>query len=300
MDGSVSFVATSSTHEALHRIFQDHPPLIVTSLNDLLGIDFPQPKEVSVLNVDLTEMRPIERRADTAMLMETAIGKHLVVIESQSVRDETQKQSWPYYVAYLHNKHECPVILLVTTSDLGTARWARKPIKVGLRQAPSQITQPLVLGPDNVPPIKTVDEAHADVALAVLSAVTHRHSPDVNVILEALDMALAQEDKSAASDLAEFVEAGLGETTARQIWRKIMGTMTHEYLSELRRKGQAEGRLQEAAAAVLRVLEARGLTVPESVARRVNECTDLAVLEGLLTRAVTVGRADDLFGDPSA
>lgn len=267
----------------------------------VFGVSFPHPKEVSVLSVDLTEITPIERRADTAMLVKTAIGKHVFVVESQSTPKESSKQSWPYYVAYLNNKYKCPVTLLVTTADLRTARWARQPINMGLEEAPTQITRPLVLGPDNVPMITTVEEAHADVTLAVFSALTHRHSRDVKAILEALDAALAREDRSAAGSLAEFTETGLGESPAGKIWRAMMGTMTHEYQSELRRKGLQEGRqegqLQAAGAAVLRVLEARGLEVPERVARRVNECTDLTVLEGLLTRAVIVERAEDLFTD---
>lgn len=80
-----------------------------------------------------------------------------------------------------------------------------------------------------------------------------------------------------------------------------MKTTKYGFESELHREWRAEGRelgrLQEAAAAVLRVLDARGLAVPEGLARRVNECTDLTVLEGLLIQAVTVERAEDLFAD---
>lgn len=78
-----------------------------------------------------------------------------------------------------------------------------------------------------------------------------------------------------------------------------MRTMTYGFESQLHREwreeGLEEGRTQEEAAAVLRVLEARRLAVPEEVARRVRECTDRTVLEDLLTRAVTVERAEDLF-----
>lgn len=52
-----------------------------------------------------------------------------------------------------------------------------------------------------------------------------------------------------------------------------------------------------AAAAVLRVLETRGLAIPESVSRRVRECTDLTLLGDLQTRAVTIEDARDLFAD---
>lgn len=306
----------SAYHEALHRIFQKDPTLFARTFDRTLGVTFPPPREVSVLNADLTEIRPLERRVDTALLVKTGTGKHVIVVEAQSAPEETRRLSWPYYVAYLYNKHGCPVTLLVITGDPRTERWARQPIKVGLKEAPSQITQPLVAGPDNVPVITDVEHARQDVMLAVLSALAHRHSSRVNAILEALAAALDEMDRPTAKYLAEFTEFGLEKSPAGQIWRAMMKTMRFGFESELHREWRAEGReegrqegrqegrelgrLQEAAAAVLRVLDARGLAVPEGLARRVNECTDLEVLEGLLIRAVTVERAEDLFAGPSA
>lgn len=161
------------------------------------------------------------------------------------------------------------------------------------------------LGPDNVPAIAAVEQARDDVMLTVLSALTHRRSQAVGAILQTLAAALAEVDVPTAAFLAEFTEAGLGASPAARIWRAIMSTMTYPYQSKLRamwtaearEQAHQEGRAEEAAIAVLRVLEARTLTVPEAVVRRVRGCTDPAVLEELLTRAVTVERAEDIFTD---
>lgn len=193
MDGRVPIVVTSS-HEALHRIFQKDPTLFATTFDRALGITLPQADKVSVLNSDLTEIKPIERRIDTALLLDAGAGQHVIAIESQTGPEESKRRSWPYYVAYLNNKHKCPVTLLVITGDSQTERWARQPIKIGLEEAPSQITQPLVAGPDNMPLITDVDQARQDVMLTVLSALTHRHSSRVDEILDALAAALLEMD----------------------------------------------------------------------------------------------------------
>src|SRR5438045_9323226 len=59
-------MSPSPEHEALHRIFQHDPALFTRSVSRILGIPVPEPSDVSVLNVDLTEIRPVERRGETA------------------------------------------------------------------------------------------------------------------------------------------------------------------------------------------------------------------------------------------
>jgi len=62
-------------------------------------------------------------------------------------------------------------------------------------------------------------------------------------------------------------------------------------LAEGRSKGLAEGE----AKAVLTVLEARGIAVPEEVRSCVMSCTDPARLEEWIRRAATVTDAHELF-----
>jgi hypothetical protein len=66
-------------------------------------------------------------------------------------------------------------------------------------------------------------------------------------------------------------------------------------LAEGHAEGHAEGRLGEARAAVLTVLGARGFTVDDALAARVNACDDLTALEAWLRRAVVAPTVDDTF-----
>lgn len=42
----------SSSHEALHRIFQKDPALLTRALQHVLRIPFPEPREFAAMNVD--------------------------------------------------------------------------------------------------------------------------------------------------------------------------------------------------------------------------------------------------------
>lgn len=60
-------------------------------------------------------------------------------------------------------------------------------------------------------------------------------------------------------------------------------------------RGEARGKLLGMAAAVLRVLARRGVSVDDAARARVFDCDDAATLERWLDRAITATRADDLF-----
>ncbi len=67
------------------------------------------------------------------------------------------------------------------------------------------------------------------------------------------------------------------------------------YVQQGREEGMAEGVAQGMAEGVLRVLKARGLSVPRTVADRILALRDLKALDAWLTRAVTVGTAEAIF-----
>jgi hypothetical protein len=65
----------SSSHEALHRILQKDPALLTRTLQTVLRVPFPEPREFAAMNVDLTEIEPVERRVDTLLRAETDEGR---------------------------------------------------------------------------------------------------------------------------------------------------------------------------------------------------------------------------------
>lgn len=62
-------------------------------------------------------------------------------------------------------------------------------------------------------------------------------------------------------------------------------------------KGKAEGKAEESASLILRVLEKHGVPVPEDTRDRITSCTDLDALTRWFDRSLTATRAEDLFAE---
>jgi hypothetical protein len=291
----VSGMPPSPEHEALHRVFQYDRKLFARSISRVLGIPLPEPSDVQVLTVDLTETRPMERRADSVLLVQFRDGnpasRCILLVESQTDPDDVRRQRWPYYIAFLQDKYECPVLLLVVCSKRDTAQWAREPIMIGLAGLTCMTVTAVVLGPDNVPAVTSPVEAADDIPFAVFSALTHSRGPEAHAILTALAAALDTIDTETADFLVEFTEAGLGNTPGQRIWKALMATVTYSYTSELRAKGRAEGQAQS----ILQILDRRGITVDNVSRERIESCTDADTLSAWLDRALTAAKATDLF-----
>ncbi|MEU7164202.1 hypothetical protein AB0A70_06090 [Streptomyces morookaense] len=292
----------TSHHEAAHRIFQDRPEILAPVFR-ILGVPLPAKAAVEVLTADVTEIRPLERRVDSVLRVEPPDGNgFLLAIEAQGRRDRAKEVSWAYYVSYLKAKYNCPALLLVICQDQATACWAAGPFRLGPEGWASLTLHPLVLGPGNIPMITDPEEAARDLALSAFSAMTHGRGRGAPAILEALACALRTADQESALYYSELVEIGLGDTPARDIWRKLMpgtyippGGTYFPGRGTLFEETYQEGRAKERAELVLRVLEKRGVPADATVRERVTGCSDLDALGRWLDRAFIVGQAEDLF-----
>lgn len=289
------------------RIFLQDEALFARAAAHILGIVVQEPQQVTVLSSDLTTVKPLERRPDSVLmaewLIDDPVGRYVLIIESQTDPDDRKLTRWPYYIAYLHDKYECPVVLLVVCNKESTATWARQPIVIGLPDLTCMLVHPVVLGPDNVPAVTDVAEAGLDLTFAVLSALTHSRSSRVGAILEALAGALKAIDRDTALTLVELTEAGLGETAGQQKWRELMTKQLIPYVSEFRRQGieegraegLAEGRADGQARAILQILGKRGIAVDDDSRERIVSCTDLDILGAWLDRSLSATQVSDLF-----
>jgi hypothetical protein len=70
-----------------------------------------------------------------------------VIIEAQLQPDPTKPFSWPVYVAVAQSQRRGKVALLVLTLDESTARWAARPVAVGI----TGTLRPVVIGPKSLP-----------------------------------------------------------------------------------------------------------------------------------------------------
>ncbi|MFC9755584.1 hypothetical protein [Streptomyces sp. NPDC056921] len=285
----------SSPHEAMHRIFQEYPGLF-SRVSEVLGVDIPPPTSATALPTDLTEARPVERRVDTLLRIETEHdGPFLLAIEAQGKKDPRKTASWPYYVSYLHNRYGLPVLLLVVCQDHTTAEWAARPISIGIRQWQTLALSPLVAGPHNMPVITDVAEARKDLALATLAAITHADNPDVGAILKTLSAALRDTPEAIADPIVELTAQGLGNRPAAQQWRNLVAVDLSFYKSPLSEEIRDEGRAEGRAEGLLLVLEARGIALADGTREKITSCDDPQLLRQWLNRAATATTIEDVF-----
>ncbi|MFF8913614.1 hypothetical protein ACF08M_09885 [Streptomyces sp. NPDC015032] len=295
----------SSSHEAMHRIFQEYPGLF-SRVSEVLGVEIGPPASATVMPTDLTENRPLERRVDTLLRIDMEDDQsYLLAIEAQGKKDPDKPASWMYYLSYLQAKYKLPPMLLVVCQDRATAEWAARPFPVGHPQSPVLTLQALVAGPHNMPVITEVAEARKDLALATLAAITHAGDPDIGAILKTLSTALRDVPETIADPIVELTAQGLGNRPAAQQWRNLVAvdlsfyksSLSEEIRDEGRAEGRSEGRSEGIARSILLLLAQAGVDVSEEARERITGCTDLDVLSRWLLRAPAAASVEDVFAE---
>ncbi|MEV7433518.1 hypothetical protein [Streptomyces griseoviridis] len=287
----------SSPHEAMHRIFQDHPGLF-SGVSEALGVRFTRPTAVSIMPTDLTETSPLERRVDTLLRLETEDEEpFLLAIEAQGKKDPDKLASWAYYASYLLTKYRLQPMLLVVCQDRATAEWASRPVQFGPPQWPLLTLRPLVAGPHNMPVITDPAEVRKDLALATLSAITHVTNPDVGTILKAMTTVLRETPHTLSDPIVELIAQGMGKHPAAEIWRKLMAVDLSFYKSPIFQEIRDETLVKTRAQDILVLLEARGLDIPDDARERITTCDDPDLLRRWITRTLTAVTVNDLFTD---
>lgn len=283
-------------HEAIVELIRLRPEFAVDVLSGLADVAVPEHDSVELGSPDLSEVVPTERRADAVVTLNDRRGGAVlgVVVEVQLRRDVDKSYTWPSYMISLRQRLRCPVELLVVCVDDGVARWAAQPIWIGR----SSVITPIAIGPRAVPVIDDVDTARSSPELAMLSGMAHHNVPGV---LEALAASVIT-DLEHGHVYSEMIWAVL-PMAARARWERLMTSTTFKYQSpfaqkyfgEGEAKGKAEGKAEEAAVAVLTVLRARRIEVPDAVCERVQRCDDIEVLQTWLSRAATAAEIGDVF-----
>jgi hypothetical protein len=249
----------------------------------------------------------MERRADSVLLAELLVedeaSTYIVVVEAQTDPDEKKWWSWPYYIAYLRARYECPVILLVVCTKPDTEQWARTEITSGLGDLICMRVTPAVAGPGNVEPVTDLARARANVGFAAFSALTHSRTESAREILEVLAQALGNISTQNGTFLAELVEAGLARTSSYQIWRDLMITNDYPHVSQWRaqateqglQRGIEQGSVETRIEDILRILARRDISVSEGDRTAIESCTDMNTLETWFDRALVIDDINDLF-----
>jgi hypothetical protein len=306
----------SMQHEGLLLLFRNRPTLAPELLRDALGLSLPPYSEARVESAELTEVVPTEYRADLVVLLLEGKPIFAIVVEVQLARDEDKRKTWPLYLTSLRSRVGCPTALLIVTPDAAVARWCAQPIELG---HPGFVLQPLVAGPDAIPIIVDEQAARRDPELAVLSAMAHGHEEVGQAIAQTVLGAVVGLDTDRARLYFDLALSCLNDV-ARHALEALMQSGNYQYQTEFARryvaqgrqeghqeghqeglqKGRQEGRQEGEVAALLEVLDARGLKVDEAARQQILACTDLAQLKVWLRRAVTVKSAQELFASGPA
>lgn len=282
------------------QLFRDRPSLATDLLTGSLAVPLPRWQDVRLDSAEVTDLTPAQHHADAVV---TLLAGHkpvlAVIVEVQLRPDPAKRWTWPLYVAALRVRLRCPCLLLVICPGKTVADWAASRIELG---HPGMTLTPLVAGPAGVPIVADAEHARDAPELAVLSAMTHGGDPDADTVLEALLTALTAVDEHHAGVYLDVVLAAL-PAAARTRLEALMTAGTYEYQSDFARRyvhqgraeGEAKGEAKGEARAVLAVLAARGVDVPDDARDRITDCTDLDQLDLWIRRAVTVDSIKELF-----
>jgi hypothetical protein len=301
----------SSLHEVLVDLFRSQPLLAVELLSEPFQFQIPTHDHVEYSSNELNKVIPAEFRADAVVVLRDKQNNPVlgVIVEVQLHPSKHKQWTWPYYLTSLRTRLKCPVVLLVISPTAAMARWCAKPIHLG---HPDWTLKPLVLGPDRVPVVTDPDLARQHLELAMLSAIAHSDHPQRDQILKSLLAALDTDDHDRATRYTDLVLTAL-PAAARAHLEDLMTTGTYEYksdfarryyhqgqtegLTEGRAEGLTEGRAEGEVRALLAILNARGIPVPDDTRIRITGCTDLDQLETWIRRAATATTIQSLFVD---
>jgi hypothetical protein len=241
---------------------------------------------------ELTDVAPTEYRADAVVTLNVADNPVLaVVVEVQLRVDARKRRTWPAYVATLHARLGCPVMLLVVCSDPMVAEWCAKPVVIG---DPGLVLTPVVLGPRQVPVVTDVEVARRHPELTVLSALAHGGRADPLPVFEALAAALDVIDHDHANLYSDLVFTVL--PAAARVWlEEFMTSAAYRYESEFARRLVSRGEADGEAKALLAILDARKIQVPDDIRADITTCTDTAQLEEWIRRAATAEKIQDVL-----
>jgi hypothetical protein len=281
----------SYVHELLLTLFRNRSQSAADLLREL-DVQVPEYDDVCIESSDLSHLEPAEYRADLVLFLVQGTRKALgVIVEIQLQPDENKRYAWPAYVTNLRARHRCPVCLLVVTVEDAVARWAAKPIELG----PDNCFRPCVVGPANTPAVTELRVAEEQVEFAVLSAIEHGKSANVELaarVASAAILASAGIDAERSRLYLDLIMISLSENARGAL--QNMNSLGFEYQSDFARKYVAQGRAEGRAEMVLKLLTLRFGPVEDGIQERVRAAGD-SQLDTLAKELLTAHTLEDVL-----
>ncbi|MFY0540087.1 hypothetical protein [Nannocystis pusilla] len=298
--------------------------LVATLLREGCAAPLPRFSAAQVVEGEFAEIDPAEVRADLVLALTGKGGRPAlaIVVEAQLRRDPAKRWVWPVYLASLRRRLQCPVRLLVLTTQPAVARWCSRPIDMGDGR---WVLVPDVLGPEQIPQVTRAGEARRRPELAVLSVLAHGRGPRAVAIGRAALAGVTMLDSARRPLYTDLVRVFLGAAARRTRSRPHAAPErrrtapplrvplpaldlrpAHGPLHRARRearqaearatvKGHRNGELAGLHEALLAILEARSIALTATQRRTITDCRRRAQLLRWVQRAATVTSARELF-----
>ncbi len=307
----------SALHESMIELFRVDPHLIEALAGPLLGLSPGDLGALSTEDANLSDARPVERRADLAIVSERGLA---FVIEAQLSVDSDKRWTWPAYAVLARDRFRHEVVLVVLTLNPTVADWAKSPIlldPLGSRLCP------LVIGPAQIPLVSDVATACAHPEQLVLSALAHGKGPDGLALARAAAAAAPLLDEDRGRFNMDHISDALGPVARAALEAAMFEN--YEYRSELFRslvnQGRAEGEAQGVVrgkiegkiegriegkiegevlglrTAIVEVLRRRQIPIDAPAQNQLAVVTDAPTLMRFLNRAVTASTLDEVLKD---
>jgi hypothetical protein len=281
-------------HEGPLDLVRQHPEIAVEFAQDA-GIKLPGEIAVSLAPTDMSAVVPVQYLADMVVLIsDTATSKPVlaVIIEPQLRDSETKRYSWPVYVTTARSLAKCPAaVLVVLCPDPAEAAKCRRLIRTG---HPGFDLAPIVIDSGGPPGRDGAGGPYLTVFAASMGGIDMGSEPGARRVLDAI----ASTEVSDSDRLRmTAIILRLASDAARQILEAMMTTSEYEktFIERIHDEGIAEGEARGKAEAVLKLLDARGLSLSQEQRQQVTSCTDTAQLDLWFERAITVTTVAEVF-----
>jgi hypothetical protein len=290
----------SIAHEAAVELLRRNPQL-ASALLASAGVLVPAGAVAVLADSNLSVPEPTELRADVVTVHEDVGRKIVIVTEVQKdPPDGAKRRAWVAYLALAQVEHECDAALVVIALRGRTARASGRPIPTG---HPGFVLVPIVIGPDTTPAPDGPGAEQVSAELAVLAVLTGALDLGDAATRRLVLQAIARLDAGRREIYTRLIRVTAAPSVRRALEELMATVFRDEFVDGLldqgraegRAEGEARGRAEGEAAMLLRVLAARGFTVPDSIRQRVQACTDVARLEAWGDRAVTAGSLEEIF-----
>ena len=295
----------SIAHEAPIELIRQHPWLAAELVQRVTDIPLPSDDKVRVTlgTVDASSVIPSEFRADiTVVVSDKGTGDPLllIIVESQGRSSSTKKFSWPAYLGNLREAHRCEsAVLIVVCWDETEAGKCRRAIPMG---HPGYTLVPIVIGPHSSPGLDG-SSPWLTILAGAIGAIDMETDGGRRTVLEAI--AATGVDTPGIRNLTTLILAAVSEA-ARERLEEMMKTspfrseffegILDEGIRQGIEKGIEQGKARGEAAALLKLLKARGVDLTEKQHDAVASSTDLQEIDRWFDRALTATSADDVFG----